>query len=128
MIYLTVHDVIEIHDSECNPCLIAEKRSDLESAVMAVQQSAFGEDAYPTIREKAAALLRGVAAAHAFVKGNKRCATLSVIVFSNLNGYQFQADRGELFHLVLDVIEDHLPVEKIAGVLADWLVEIPDAS
>jgi len=46
----------------------------LDSAVMRPQASAFGDDAYPTIHEKAAALLHGLARNHPFVDGNKRTA------------------------------------------------------
>jgi prophage maintenance system killer protein len=38
----------------------------------AAQATAFGEDAYPTIHEKAAALLHSLARNHPFVDGNKR--------------------------------------------------------
>ena len=46
----------------------------LDSAVMRPQASAFGDDAYPTIHEKATALLHGLARNHPFVDGNKRTA------------------------------------------------------
>lgn len=46
----------------------------LDSAINRPQQSAFGEDAYPTIFTKAAALFESLAKNHAFHNANKRTA------------------------------------------------------
>lgn len=62
----------------------------LDSAVHRPQQSAFGEDAYQTIFEKAGALFEYVAPNHAFHNGNKRTAFLSLMQLLNYNGYDFQ--------------------------------------
>jgi len=53
----------------------------LEAAVLRPQSSAFGEDAYPTIHEKAAALLHSLARNHPFVDGNKRTALAATTTF-----------------------------------------------
>jgi death-on-curing family protein len=49
--------------------------------------SAALKDAYPTIHEKAAALLEAVVRNHALVDGNKRLAWSAVVVFHDLNGF-----------------------------------------
>lgn len=41
----------------------------LESAVAAQTQSVFGEELYPSLYEKAAAVIRGIIADHPFVDG-----------------------------------------------------------
>jgi death-on-curing protein len=46
----------------------------LESAAARPAASPFSEDAYPTIHEKAAALMHSIASNHALVDGNKRLA------------------------------------------------------
>lgn len=46
----------------------------LESAIHRPQHSVFGEDAYPTIIEKAAAMMDSLAKNHSFHNGNKRTA------------------------------------------------------
>ncbi|WP_155769446.1 Fic family protein [Mycobacterium asiaticum] len=48
----------------------------LESAVLRPQATTFGDDAYPTTHEKAAALLHSLTRNHPFVDGNKRTAWL----------------------------------------------------
>ena len=64
------------------------------------QQSAFGEDAYPTIPEKAAAYGFFIAEAQAFIDGNKRTAAIAMEAFLIMNGYELQMsddDIAELF-------------------------------
>lgn len=53
----------------------------LESAVQIPFQSAGGEDAYPSIEEKGAALFRSLNANHPFIDGNKRTAVLALLIF-----------------------------------------------
>lgn len=53
----------------------------LKSVVYRPQQSAFGEDAYPTIWLKAAALFESIAKNHAFVGGDKGTAFASFYQF-----------------------------------------------
>jgi death-on-curing protein len=48
----------------------------LESAAARPMASAFGEDAYPTLLEKAAALFHSLVLNHPFVDGNKRTAVV----------------------------------------------------
>ncbi len=60
----------------------------LDSAVARPQASVFGEDAYPLLETKAAALLHSGAGNYALVNGNKRLAWLSTVVFLDLNGYE----------------------------------------
>lgn len=63
----------------------------IESACMRPQATAFGEDAYPSIWEKAAALLQSLACNHGFVDGNKRTAWMAVTVFLEVNGHPLDA-------------------------------------
>ena len=44
----------------------------LDSALARPQSSAFGEDAYPTLRLKAAALMHSLVKNHSLMDGNKR--------------------------------------------------------
>ena len=58
----------------------------LGSAAARPRASAFGEDAYPDIWSKAAALLHSVVKDHALIDGNKRLGWLSTAVFLEING------------------------------------------
>jgi len=125
LLYLTTQEVIEMHDSEI-PEAPLSRRDLLDSAVMSPRQSAGGQDAYPTIHLKAAALMRGVAANHAFVDGNKRTALLATFAFYGLNGWLLEAPDAELIHLLVDIVVDHIEVPKIAEYLEQWASPIPD--
>jgi death-on-curing protein len=90
----------------------------LESALARPQASAFGQDAYPTIHEKAAALLHSVARNHALVDGNKRLALAAPIAFYGLNGMRLTLTNDEAYDLVIGVASGKLDdVRTIASVL-----------
>ena len=57
----------------------------LESALARPQASVFGEDAYPTLEEKAAALLHSLARNRALIDGNKRLALAATFTFLGIN-------------------------------------------
>ncbi|WP_419177279.1 type II toxin-antitoxin system death-on-curing family toxin [Thalassobacillus devorans] len=67
----------------------------LESAVYPPQQSAFEEEAYPTIFDKAAALFESLARNHCFHNGNKRTALASLDIFLKKNGYKLRKNDHE---------------------------------
>ena len=87
----------------------------LDSAVARPRSSAFGEDAYPSISLKAAALLHSITNNHALVDGNKRLAWLATTVFLDLNGLApGLSDDDDAFALVWEVASTSLDVEAIA--------------
>lgn len=69
-----------------------EKDKSFESALNAIYQSAFGEDMYPSIEEKAANLLYFVVKNHAFYDGNKRIAAAIFIWFLDIYGILYKRD------------------------------------
>ncbi|MGS2808328.1 type II toxin-antitoxin system death-on-curing family toxin [Nocardia sp. MW-W600-9] len=88
----------------------------LDSASARPQSSVFGQDAYPDLWQKAAALMESLARNHGLVDGNKRLAWYATWVFLHLNGAPldetFDVDRAEEF--VLAVCQGHLDVPAIA--------------
>ncbi|MGP8063002.1 MAG: type II toxin-antitoxin system death-on-curing family toxin [Acidimicrobiales bacterium] len=86
----------------------------LDSAVARPRSSAFGEDAYPSISLKAAALLHSITNNHALVDGNKRLAWLATTVFLDLNGLAPGLSDDDAFALVWEVASTSLDVEAIA--------------
>lgn len=92
----------------------------LESAVHRPHVTVFGEEAYPTLDLKAAALMDGLNRSHALLDGNKRLSLLAVIFAYHANGRsRCTLGADELHALVLRVADEHLPVEDLAAVLAD---------
>ncbi|EXU63194.1 type II toxin-antitoxin system death-on-curing family toxin [Streptomyces sp. DSM 41524] len=88
----------------------------LESALARPQASVFGQDAYPDVWQKAAALMESLARNHALVDGNKRLSWYATWVFLHINGHplhaDFDVDEAERF--VLSVCQGELDVPKIA--------------
>ncbi|MFJ3983174.1 type II toxin-antitoxin system death-on-curing family toxin [Streptomyces fungicidicus] len=91
----------------------------LDSALARPQSSVFGQDAYPDVWQKAAALMESLARNRALVDGNKRLAWYATWVFLHMNGHpldpDFDVDEAEQF--VLDVCQGALDVPKIAAQL-----------
>ena len=86
----------------------------LDAAAARPRSSAFGQDAYPTIALKAAALLHSIAGNHALVDGNKRLAWLATVVFLDLNAQAVDLTHDAAFDLVMDVAGGDLDVKEIA--------------
>jgi death-on-curing protein len=89
----------------------------LDSAAARPRASAFGEDAYPTLALKAAALLHSIARNHALVDGNKRLAWLATVVFLDINGHATDIDDEAAFSLVMRVAAGDDDVRAIAECL-----------
>ncbi len=91
----------------------------LESALARPRSTAFGEDAYPSIHGKAAALLHSLARNHALVDGNKRLALAATIAFHGLNGLRLTMSNDEAYELVMAISAGELDdVEPITARLA----------
>jgi death-on-curing protein len=80
----------------------------LESATARPQATAFGEDAYATLHEKAAALIHSIARNHALVDGNKRLALAGGIAFLGMNGWEFTATEDEAYDLIIAIASGEL--------------------
>jgi death on curing protein len=85
MRYLNVSEVIRIYAEICMATRVA--RTDvlsiegLGSALAQPQRTFNGQDLYPTIERKAAALLYSLCQNHPFIDGNKRTAFPASITF-----------------------------------------------
>ncbi len=87
----------------------------LGSAVARPQTTLSGEDAYPDIWMKAAALLHSIVRNHALVDGNKRLGWLVTAVFLEINGIEIsRASNDDVYDLVVDVAAGQPTVDTIA--------------
>ncbi len=86
----------------------------LASAVARPQTTVGGVDAYPTVWEKAAALLQSIVGNHALVDGNKRLGWLATAVFLEVNGASVaQARNDDVYELVMEVASSRLDLGQI---------------
>ncbi len=86
----------------------------LASAAARPQATFSGQDLYPDIFHKAAALMHSIIFNHPFVDGNKRTAISAAGIFLNLNGFQTNFPTKNTFNFVLNVTTKHLAIEDIA--------------
>lgn len=92
MQYLTFEDVVAFYrEAIGEPDL--RYPDGLESAIGRPQQSAFGEDAYPTLPLKTAALMQSLAENQSFVDGNKRSAACVVIPAYRIHAFFCEVSR-----------------------------------
>ena len=92
----------------------------LQAAAARPQATAFGDDAYPTLDAKAAALLHSIVAGHPLVDGNKRLGWVAVRLFYQMNGSDIHPPADEAFDLVMAVAGGLRDVPAIATTLGGW--------
>ena len=109
--YLTLEDVLGLVNA-----LGAGPVRDLgllDSACHRPQAGFFGQEAYPTLSGKAAALMHSFASNHALVDGNKRLALLATVVFLRVNGHRLDLTDDEAFDLIMSVAAGQLDADGI---------------
>jgi death on curing protein len=80
-----------------------------------------GAEVYPTLDDKAAALLLSLVADHALIDGNKRLGWVAVNVFYGLNGAELRASEDGAFDLVMAIAKGVVTdVPSVAAVLGAW--------
>jgi death-on-curing protein len=90
----------------------------LEAALARPQASVLGEDAYPDLPAKAAALLHSLARNHALIDGNKRLALAGTIAFLGINGQRVTLTNDDAYDLVMAVATGDIDnVSAIGAVL-----------
>ena len=120
MKYLKVKDVLLLHNLAINNFGGSHGIRDLgllESAVGRPQATYGGEELYPDIYLKGAALVHSLLLNHQFVDGNKRTAMFSVMEFMELNGYRMTASQDDVVKCAMWIENDKPEIEEIA----EWL-------
>ncbi|TCP31564.1 death-on-curing protein [Scopulibacillus darangshiensis] len=96
----------------------------LDSALNRPKQSAFGNDAYPSIFEKAAALFESIANNHAFHNANKRTALASLIIFLKTNHYKWIMNIKEEQDFTVDVVDHKYDFDQIVDVIREHAIQV----
>jgi death on curing protein len=119
--FLDLEDLLVITRIATGAPVLVRDYGLLSSALARPQTTVFGEDAYPGLLVKAAALLHSLAGNHALVDGNKRLAWLATYTFLRLNGVDLKADDAQVVELVIAVADGTLDeVGDIAKRLEPW--------
>lgn len=121
MIYLTVEQLLRIAEAATGQPPQVRDLGLLASAAARPRASAFGQDAYPTLAEKAAALLHSLARNHALVDGNKRTAFAAMVLLCGLNGRRVDLADDLAFDLTVRSATGQMDVPEIAAILRQAL-------
>lgn len=92
----------------------------LDSAAHRPGAVLYGQEAYPDLDDKAAALLDSLVGNHALVDGNKRLGWLAVVVFYGLNDIDLDAPDDPAYDLVMAVARREPSIDVIASTLSGW--------
>lgn len=120
--YLTLSDIMAVA-LRAEPGTAVRDAGLLDSALHRPQATVFGQDAYPDLYTKAAALMQSLIVSHPFVDGNKRTGWGCMELFLAYNGIDLlrviDVESAETFTLAIAAgeIED---VAVIAAQLASW--------
>jgi death on curing protein len=112
---LSIRDAIGAHDPER---FAVANNAGLLTALTNPFQGAFGQEAFPTLIDKAAALVFFLVNNHPFYDGNKRIAGAALRLFLKRNGSPLRASDEELAEFTRMLTTTHDPREE--WVLA-WL-------
>ena len=119
--YLELDDLLAAADAAVGGPAEIRDVGLLQAAVGRPQASAFGEEAYPSMDEKAAALLHSIVTGHPLVDGNKRLGWVAVRLFYRLNATDVHAPADEAYELIVSVADGKdRDIAGIANRLAGW--------
>ncbi|HXV61151.1 MAG TPA: type II toxin-antitoxin system death-on-curing family toxin [Vicinamibacteria bacterium] len=116
ILYLSVEQVLELHailvDAFGGAAEIRD-RGGLESAVARPAMTFGGEDLYPDLAAKAAALLHSIVLNHPFVDGNKRAGSAASELMVLLNGHVLGATDDEMEQVTMSVARGEMDIEPL---------------
>lgn len=91
----------------------------LDSAVQGPFATFDGQELYPHLEQKAAKLGYTLAKNHAFLDGNKRIGTYSMLIFLDVNGVTMEYSDDDLISLGFGIADGSMDYEEILA----WVQE-----
>ncbi len=91
----------------------------LKAAIQRPYSTFDGKDLYPTIYDKAAALVESLVKNHAFVDGNKRIGYVMLRFFLIESGYDLSASQTDKYNFIIEISKGNLEFEGIKK----WIVK-----
>jgi death on curing protein len=120
VIYLQAEDILAIHDETIEKeggLLGVRDMGLLFSVAERPKMAMMGQEFFPDVFSKAAAILEGIATYHVFSDGNKRTAFLSCATFLGLNGQDLVVSQKAGLQFMLAVAQKRKSLPEIA----QWL-------
>ncbi|MBM3335498.1 type II toxin-antitoxin system death-on-curing family toxin [Candidatus Sumerlaeota bacterium] len=126
MRHLTLGEVLDLYRQvmeQSGGALGVRDVDALESAIAQPRMTFGGQDLYPTVVEKAAALGFSLIMDHPFVDGNKRTGHAAMETFLVLNGLEIRASADEQERIILQLAAGQILREEFAAWLREHIVE-----
>jgi death-on-curing protein len=126
MRYLSLEEVVLLHSlliSQSGGSSGLRDRGTLESAVAQPEASFGGQELYPNLAVKAAALGYSLIQNHPFVDGNKRVGHAALEVFLLLNGYEIAGSVEEQEDIIIGVASGRISRVEFSEWIDQHLVE-----
>lgn len=114
--FLEVEDLLLICD---RLGLVVRDVGLLASAAARPAATVFGDDAYPDLAAKGAAIMHSIVAHHPLVDGNKRLGWLALVLTLDLNGVRVDVPDDDAFNVTMAVASGAID----ASALAAWVRE-----
>jgi len=115
-VYLSLEQIVQIHQAQIGKFGGAtglRDRGAVEAAVARPAMTFGGEDLYPDLAAKTAALMHSLVMNHPFVDGNKRVGAAAAEFFLILNGSELDASDSEFEEVTLAVARGEMGVEPL---------------
>lgn len=125
--YTTFEQVLAIHHDQIERYGGSHGIRDialLQSAIERPKSSFMGEDLYPTIFDKVAALIHSILLNHPFIDGNKRTSMVAGSYFLHLNGFELKVEQHQLVEAALNIESKKWDLEQISKWLKDHSVKL----
>ncbi|MBD8842095.1 type II toxin-antitoxin system death-on-curing family toxin [Paenibacillus sp. CFBP 13594] len=96
----------------------------LESAIIRAQSSAFGNEAYPSVYEKSAAIFQslGQSQNHPFHNANKRTAFTALVIFLRYNNVYLKMDQTFAEDFTVDTVNHKYTFEELVSIIRTYCV------
>ena len=85
----------------------------MESAIARPYQTFGGEDLYPTVFEKAAALAESIIINHPFIDGNKRTGLLAMLVILEIGNFKITGSNDDTYNFTIQISTGEIKFEEI---------------
>jgi death on curing protein len=120
--FLTTDDALEVASLVTGKPARVRDFTDLTAALARPQQTSNGQDVYPGIWDKAAALMEALGRSYALVDGNKRLTWNATWFFLGVNGHPLAEplDEDAAQQFMYDLVRGKLTVASIASGLRQF--------
>lgn len=126
MRFLTLNEVLELHERiivQSGGSAGVHAIGGLESALAQPRMTFDGQELYPTLVSKAAALGFSIIQNHPFVDGNKRTGHAAIEIFLLLNGFELDKSVDEQEKIILQVASGKMNRVAFTNWLRSAIVE-----